>query len=310
MPADRIWTRRDALRSAAAVAAAGLGGAALAAPTRLARLGATTVSFRDRFPVRLPGAPPPPPGQSLLTAPAFVRDALGLTNLEVWNLQFEDDSDDYCDRLRSAAAAAGGRIINVQLDGAYDLSSDDAARRAQGLAFVKGWMDRARRLGSPTLRANFSGLSPKGEFPLGRVVEAFRELAAHGRRVGVKILCENHIGFSVPVDNVVAVLKAVDDPWCRTILDWGNSPARDQAEREAQVAKLAPWLALVSAKGVHFGPDGRHLDYDVAALTRATERTGYRGLYSIELFATENPPQNPVLAARSMVQVIAANLRA
>jgi L-ribulose-5-phosphate 3-epimerase len=310
----RNWTRR---RSLAALSAGVAFWASEArsisndAPwmAKRPRLAITTVSFRDRFPVRLPGAPPPPPGQSLLTAPAFVKEHLGLTNLEVWNLQFEDDSLTYCDRLRAAAQAVGGRIINVQLDGGHDFSSTDPEVQRKSVAFVKGWMERAKRLGAPSLRANFSGLNPANAFSLERVVAAFRDLAAHGRKVGVKVLCENHTGHSVAVDNVVAVLKAVNDPWCRTIADWGNSPAGDQDERIAQLSRLKPWLELVSAKGVHFDADYRHIDYDIGALTRATERTGFRGIYSVELFATTDPPNDPVAAARAMLTQISANLR-
>jgi sugar phosphate isomerase/epimerase len=293
-------------------AAAALPAWSLAAPqvgaAQRARLGVTTVCFRGRYAVNFPGAPKSS-GESLLGAPRFIRDTLGLTNFELWSLQFEADTPDYCDRLRAAAGEAGGRIINIQLDGPYDFSSPDAEQRARSLTYVKGWMDRARRLGSPSLRANFSGLQPQGPFPLQQVADAFRQLAAYGRSIGVKVLVENHIGHSVSVDNVVAVLKAVDDPWCRAIADWGNSPARDFPDRLAQMGRLAPWLELVSAKGLHFDGEGRHLDYDVGALTRATEASGFRGIYSIELFAGPEPPADPIAQANAMEAAIAPNLK-
>lgn len=311
---DRSGTvgRRALLAGAAALAAtsAAAGGASAAGllpPAARARLGVTTVSFRDRYRPRLGGVATAG-GESLLTAPQFIRDRLGLTHFEVWSLQFEDEGDEYCDRLRAAAAAAGGRIVNVQLDGRYDLSSADEAEWARSLEFVKSWMDRARRLGAPSVRANFSGLQAAGPFPAERVIEAFRRLAAYGRAIGVRILAENHIGHSLPIDNVVTVLEAVNDPWCRAIADWGNSPAKDLDERVAQLRRLGPWLDLVSAKAMRFDAQGRHLDYDLGALTRATEAAGFRGLYSVELFSLNSPPADPVAAALGVATEIAANL--
>lgn len=309
------FNRRQALLvSAGAWAAAGhafaqpsAAGSKIPASAR-ARLGATTVCFRSRFPYWLPGQARTG-GVSLLQAPAYIRDNLGLTNFEVWNLQFESDEPDYCARLRNAATAAGGRIINIQLDGTYDLSHPDPGERAKSVDFVKGWMQRAQSLGAPTLRANPGPNVAKGPFEVGRAVESYRQLAEFGRSIGVKILVENHTGHSIVVDNVVTLLKAVDHPWCRAIADWGNSVADSPAQRLADVEKLFPWLELVSAKGLHFGADGRHLEYDIGTFTRATEASGYRGLYSIELFTLANPPPDPVAAANDMVLEIAPHLK-
>lgn len=309
-PPRRGAPRRAVLAGMAAVVARPAWAAPQAELTaaQRARLGATTVSFRGRYAVKYPGAPQAT-GESLLTAPKFIRDNLGLTNFEVWNLQFEAEAPEYCQRLRAEAETAGGRIINVQLDGGHDFTSADADQRARSLAFVKGWMDRARVLGAPSVRANFGGLQPKPRFPLEQVADAFRQLAAYGRSVGVKVLVENHIGDSVAIDNVVAVLKAVNDPWCRAVADWGNSPARDLEDRLAQMARLSPWLQLVSAKAQHFDAQGRHIEYDLGALTRATEASGYRGVYSIELFAGPEAPADPVGEARNVAAAIAANLK-
>jgi sugar phosphate isomerase/epimerase len=287
--------------------------------SKYARLGATTVCFRDRFPIvqvdQLGGARPEMFGSHssggirLIDAPKFMRDSLGLHNVELWNLQFEELSLDYCRRLKQAAQAVGSRIINIQVDGDYDLSASDPAVRAKGLVYAKGWMDRAKAAGAPTMRANFGPPVGKGEFPLDTVVQSFRELAAYGKSIGVKILAENHTGFSNKIDNVVSVLKAVNDPNCRAIADWGNTPEPDQQTRITDLAKLDPYLALVSAKGLHFDEAWRHVDYDIGALTRATEAGGFHGIYSVELWVTDKLPADPVEAAKSVRDTIAANLK-
>src|SRR5215207_2094750 len=59
----------------------------------LRRIGITTVCFRDRFTqTREKNDGPIPAGQelTLLTAPRFVADTLGLHNVEIWSAQFAD----------------------------------------------------------------------------------------------------------------------------------------------------------------------------------------------------------------------------
>ena len=100
------------------------GGRPLAAqavpPGVLKRIGITTVCFRDRFAsTREKTAGPIPAGQelTLLTAPKFVADTLGLHNVEIWSAQFAEMSPDYCKKIKAAAEGVGSRITNIQVDG-------------------------------------------------------------------------------------------------------------------------------------------------------------------------------------------------
>lgn len=273
------------------------------------RLGFSSVSIRDRLPFRLPGAPPGKPGSlALLDAPRFAAETVGLRNLELWNLQFEDVSDAYCLRLREAAAHAKVSICNLQVDGRMDLGSADAAERARSVADAKDWIDRAALIGSRAMRLNFSALSPKGPFAVGPAAESLRVLADYGQSKRVVILTENHIGHAVQVENVAAVMKAVDHPNFRTIFDWGNVPDPTTARVIEKLQLLTPWLYQVSAKGVAFDEQYRMTSYDVGAITRATESAGFRGLYSIELFGPTPAGFDSVAAIAAMRKAIEANL--
>jgi sugar phosphate isomerase/epimerase len=123
----------------------------------------------------------------------------------------------------------------------------------------------------------------------------------------VKILIENHIGYSADIDKVVQIVKAVNDPNCRVISDWGNTPSTSPADRVAGLSKLFPYLELVSAKELDFDDQNRHVSYDVVPLIQATEASGFRGIYSIE-FYSDRPPRDVVAAAKDMMQTIAANI--
>ena len=276
----------------------------------LKRIGITTVCFRDRFAqTRGKNARTIPAGQelTLLTAPKFIADTLGLHNVEIWSAQFAETSLDYCKRIKAAAAAAGSRIINIQVDGSDNLSDPDAAKRTQSIAMIKEWMDRAAAVGAPTCRANTGGGPPEA-WDVARTADSFRQLADYGKKIGVKILVENHIGYSADIDKVVAVAKAVNDPYCRVISDWGNTPSESPEARVRGLSKLFPYLELVSAKELDFDEQNRHVNYDVVPLIKATEESGYKGIYSIEFYG--KPPKDTVAAAKDMIKVLTANIRA
>ena len=274
----------------------------------LKRLGITTVCFRERFPAtRSKGAAAPAGGDlTLLTAPKFIADQLGLHNVEIWSAQFAETSLDYCRQVKAAAAAAGSRIINIQIDGSENLSDPDPAKRAASVAAIKEWMDRGAAVGAPTVRANTGGGRPEA-WDVNRTADSFRQLADYGKTIGVKVLIENHIGYSADIDKVVALAKAVNHPYCRVISDWGNTPSTSPADRVAGLSKLFPYLELVSAKELDFDDQNHHTSYDVVPLIKATEASGFRGIYSIE-FYSDHPPRDVVAAAKDMMRKIAANM--
>jgi len=144
---------------------------------------------------------------------------------------------------------------------------------------------------------------------LDRVAGSFRELCNYGKKIGVKILVENHIGFSRDIDKAVAIVKAVNDPNCRMICDWGNTPAHTDSERVAALSKIFPYLELVSAKELDFDEQNRHTSYDIVPIIKATEASGFRGIYSIEFYTEKSPPPDVVVAAKNMIQVLAANIK-
>jgi sugar phosphate isomerase/epimerase len=289
--------RRDVLAGGAATLLATQARAADAGP--YPRIGISSNSFRLMF----------VGGQlDMLHYAAFVKSQLKLTNLELINSGFAATDDAYCRQVAQSIRDEGCRIINVlHTDRTVQPISMDPAVRQRSLDTIKRWMDMCAVMGSPSFRTN-SSFAPPGAEPdaLERIIACYKLLAAYGQTIGVKLLVENHIGFQSIIDNTVAILKGVNSPNCRGIVDWGNSPAKTDAERVADCQKMMPYVDLVSAKGNVFDENYRHTAYDQAALVRAEEAWGYRGLYSIDLADTKDP----VLASRSMIATIQGNLRA
>lgn len=268
------------------------------------RIAVSNNSFREMFVT--------PAGQTaqltLLDFPAFVRTRLGLRNLELISTHFTSMSDAYCRELRASAKAAGCRIVNVlHSDRRVDMVGGDEASRAAGLQSVKDWMTRASTLGAGSLRTNANYTASNTLDENARVVAVFRELAEFGQGIGVKILVENHVGYTSSIANTLRVVREVDHPYCRAIVDWGNSSAADDDARAADIQILMPYVELVSAKGIEFDADGRHMSFDQARLVQAAETGGFRGMYSVDLYS-ERAPKDSVGAAASMIRTISEGL--
>lgn len=299
----------NALFHAGWMAAVGVAPAG-AKPGAESRIGATTVSFRARFPSTRPkGVAAVEPDLNLLDVPALFAERLGIRNVEVWSKHFGEGTPAYGEKLRAAAAKAGARIINVQMDEPpFDLSSPDAAKREACLAKTKEWMAIAAACGSPSMRANVGG-GKNETFDPPLTLESFRRLAEHGASVGVRVLVENHGGHSMGDGVVTSIVKAVDSPWCRALPDFGNMPGEvTMDQRIAFLSSMFPLADLISAKAMEFDKNYRHITYDLGACVRAAEAGGFKGIYSVECWAPNYFPPDPFRAVTSAAREIGSNL--
>lgn len=273
------------------------------------RISISTVTFRDRF--KSNGGKAPSAGQelTLLTAPKFIADNLDIHNIELWNLHFENDSIAYCEKVRESAAKAGSGIVNIELDGSYNLSSADSEERKKSIRFVKGWIDRAVALGAPRVRPNQQSFeAASAPFSLSTAIDSYRELTDYAHKTGVKVLIKNFVGACLNIDTLISLIKGVNDPQCRLILDWGNTHFDSMDARLAEFRKAFPYMEMETAKGINFDANYRLTDYDPAPIIRATEKSGFRGIYSIELYSADNPPADPVRASRVILSSLIANM--
>lgn len=305
--------RREFIRNTALTLAAvqGVPSAALMAATdNMARIGCCTSTFHNRFAsTRRKGTAPSGPDFNLLDMPAMFVEKLGIRNVELWSKHFPEATIAFGEKMRAAAAKAGARIINVPQDEEpFELTSLDAEKRKACLKVSRQWMDIAAACGAPSSRANVGGRAGK-PLNLPEAVDSFRQLAEYGEKIGVKILVENHGGASLTAENVVAIVKGVNSPWCRSLVDSGNSPgALTQEQRIAYLEQMLPLAYLVSAKGMVFDDNYNHISYDVGACVRAAEKAGFKGIYSIELWDRNYVPADPIRAVKVLTGIIQQNL--
>jgi L-ribulose-5-phosphate 3-epimerase len=302
--------RRTFLAATSMAALASLRAAPLLAqgaiPARkLARLSVSTSSYRANYEGRFNVATATPK-LSHRTFPAYIKEKFGITKIELWDQQFGPNGHSFaeCRAIRAAADAAGVQVVSVEVEDMAPIDALDPDDRAQAVAEGKVWLDKAKVLGCASMRFNVN--RGKGEVNQAAAVEVLRQMADYGRKLGIIVLLENHGGATSTIPNLIAMVKAVNHPFVKAEPDWGAwSPPGDRYEAMKSAMAVAQ---IVSAKGLVFDPNTyEHTSYDVARLVKDAESTGFKGVYSIELY--NNPaPADTDKAVAAFAKTITDNM--
>jgi sugar phosphate isomerase/epimerase len=302
--------RRTFLAATSMAALASLRAAPLLAqgtiPARkLARLSVSTSSYRANYEGRFNVATATPK-LSHRTFPAYIKEKFGITKIELWDQQFGPNGHSFaeCRAIRAAADTAGVQVVSVEVEDMAPIDALDPEDRAQAVAEGKVWLDKAKVLGCASMRFNVN--RGKGEVNQAPAVEVLRQMADYGRKLGIIVLLENHGGATSTIPNLIAMVKAVNHPFLKAEPDWGAwSPPGDRYEAMKSAMAVAQ---IVSAKGLVFDPNTyEHTSYDVARLVKDAESTGFKGVYSIELY--NNPaPADTDKAVASFAKTITDNM--
>jgi sugar phosphate isomerase/epimerase len=257
-------------------------------PAKLDRISVTGTVFRANFDNWEYSRPEVMPRLSLLDYPAFIRDRFGVRKLELWSPQIAlvGETDEDYRRVRAAVDAAGVTIVNLQVEGTPSLNADTPEERERVVQALNGWLDKARILGAGAARVNVT--RQEGPINLPAVIDVLRRSADYGQSIGVRLLIENHGGYTQSIPNMIALIQAVDHEFCQITIDWGEwSPPGDRYET---MQSAMPYTYIVSAKGAEFDPETlEHSAYDVAKLVQNAEAGGFRGVYSIDFWGPNHP---------------------
>ena len=244
---------------------------------RTSRLAMTTVTFRSRFEqTRLRNYEEHRERLDLFAIPEYFADRFHLHNLEFWSQHFESSEDTYLAELKSCIQKNHAQLINIQLDGDYDVSDPDESKRRKSIHFVKRWIDSAQRIEAKGLRVN------PGRFGISESIESLKELAPYAQKSGITLYLENHMGFGVFPNNMVNIHETVNHSSLRLLTDFANFES--SIDQLTGIKTLAPHTGLVSAKALYIDSEGNHPAYDFGACVKTMESSGYRGLYSAEYY--------------------------
>jgi sugar phosphate isomerase/epimerase len=273
---------------------------------------------------------------TMLDFPQFTKDTFpGVTHMDIWNSLCGDVTDEsmygqggfdpstpsgrkWVGALASKLVTTGTKIQHLSNNAPTDIASlDDAARKA-GIAVARNWLDAAAALGIVSMRVNSGGprIAPIAQnsqvdsYPkndeivpyMDKCVESFKEMADYGGKVGVKVTLENHWGLAANPMNIVAILEAVNHPYCEATPDFCNW------ENEYMLFSGLKVLAPYSHSNVHAKYWERWGDKnDPQRATRVMLAGGFRGTFALEY---EAGPWDGVEGSRYLMREVLAALTA
>jgi sugar phosphate isomerase/epimerase len=276
--------RRQFLASAAAAVAAPA--ATAIEPIRrhgkpLIRLSLAAYSFRQYLDLKKK----PRPDMTLFDLVDLAAD-YGIDAVEPTAYYFPETTPDYLARLKGHCSRLGLDVSGVPCGNNF--CHTDPEKLRQQLAYVRGWVETAARLGAKTVRI-FAGTVEKTdteEKARARCVEAIQEACEHAGKHGIYLALENHGGITATLDQTLAIVKAVKSDWFGVNLDTGNFRTPDPY---ADLEKLAPYAVVSQIKTEIQRAGMKKEDADLKRKIDILRGANFRGYVALEYEAAEDP---------------------
>ncbi|MCX8036743.1 MAG: sugar phosphate isomerase/epimerase [Candidatus Sumerlaeia bacterium] len=228
--------------------------------------------------------------------------ALSFDGVEILHRQMAGESNDYLQLLKRTAFVNGLDLICLSIHQSF-LSPDPAVRQ-KNIDHTLRCIELAYQLGIPAMRLNTGTWGTSGSFdklmankgvepPLeghtdeeafGWVIAAIEKCLPRAQECGVVLALENHWGLARTAEGLLRIVKAVNSPWLRALLDTGNFLENMYEQYE----KVAPHAVMVHAKTYFGGGLWYSLDIDYARVAAILRKAAFRGYISLEFEGKED----------------------
>jgi sugar phosphate isomerase/epimerase len=210
----------------------------------------------------------------------------------------EVPKDEYVNTFKRRAFELGLGISGTGVRNNFTTS--DKTVRAAAVQHIKEWVEVAARLGAPVMRV-FADTQMRSmtwqdvakgytrDQVQAWIVEALKECAEQGGKYGVVIGVQNHGDFLQTGEQLLALIKAVDSPWCGAIVDTGYFKTKDPY---LDMALVAPYAVNWQIKQSPFGEES-DVSTDLVRLIQIVRASGYRGYLPIETLSPKTKPYDP-----------------
>lgn len=215
----------------------------------------------------------------------FAQKEFEIDAVEYVNQFFADKATNvaYLSEMKARADDAGVRSLLIMVDGEGKIGDPDDAARQKAFENHKKWVDAAALLGCHAIRVN-AGSSGTREEQLQFAADGLLRLTEYAETRNLRVLVENHGGWSSNGKWLAEVMKTVNHPHCGTLPDFGNFRVSDKEmyDRYQGVAELMPFAHAVSAKSHDFDEQGNETNTDFFKMMKIVLDAGYHGYVGIE----------------------------
>ena len=227
---------------------------------------------------------------------------MGFQGVEILHRQMEGESNDYLQKLKRCAVINGIDLCGMSIHQRF--LSPDKEYRQKNIDHTLKCIELAYKLGIPVMRLNtgtwgtsksFDDLMEKRgiEAPLAGytdedgfkwVIDSIEKCLPTTEKCGVILGLENHWGLARTPQGLLRIIKAVDSPWLKVLLDTGNflEDPYDKLDR------CAPHTVFMHAKTYYGGGLWYSLDLDYPRIARIMRKHNFRGYVSLEFEGNED----------------------
>lgn len=237
-----------------------------------------------------PSALPAAQQMQLKDFAAHVAEKFNVHKIEPWSRLFPSTDPKYLEGFRAAVEKAHSAVVDIAVDGANSQYSSDSAERDRALVSSKEWVDVGAALGSPSIRTHIQG-SKDSKPDVPRAAETLARVAEYGAKKNVVISLENDDAVSEDPFFIVQVIEKVNNPWLRSLPDFGNSlnTHDDDFNYRAMDAMFAHAYGICHVKDGEVDEQGKPTHVDLARTFGILKKNGYKGYCSIEFDAPGDP---------------------
>ena len=242
---------------------------------------------------------------------------MGFNGVEILHRQMEGESNEYLQNIKRHAVINGIDLCGMSIHQRF--LSPDKDYRQKNIEHTTKCIDLAYKLGVPLIRLNTGTWGTSKSFddlmanrgieePLPGhtdeagfkwVIDSIEKCLPAAEKSGVILGLENHWGLARTPEGLLRIVKAVDSPWLRVLLDTGNF-LEDPYDK---LEKCASEAVFMHAKTYYGGGLWYSLDLDYPRIAGIMRRHNYQGYVSLEFEGNEDYktaiPQSLVLLRRA-----------
>ena len=230
--------------------------------------------------------------------PAFARDTLGITELDVWGGAFPKDrkSDpDYYHELKRHSDKAGTQIF-LLMAGAVNALGETRQKREAQATQLHSAINNAVILGAKYVRVFLKTPDVDREDAIQRSIEALSLIVNYAKERGIIITIEPGASDWAKQGAFLAeIARDMNDQNLRLMPDFGKMKDHDPY---GGTKAMMPYSSGVSAKSHDFDADGNEVNFDYERLMKTVVDSGFRGIIAIEYKGKVTPPVEGVLRPR------------
>lgn len=228
--------------------------------------------------------------------------AFGFDGVDILHMQMHREDDSYLQELKRHALINGITLCGLSIHQGF-VSPDEDVRKKNIDHTIK-CMELAHKLGIPCMRLNtgrwgttksfyqlmknrgieppLPGYTDEDAYPW--VIESIEKCLPAAEKYGVLLALENHWGLGLTPQGLLRIVKAVDTPWLKILMDTGNF-LEDPYDR---LEIIAPHTVFVQAKTYYGGGTYYTLDLDYDRIAKILNKHDYKGYISLEFEGEED----------------------